>query len=254
MDDTRAGAFRKQLLEQARAGTVVIYPASEVPAELSVRVTENKGDDNWVVVDAALARRAAPIDARFYGSGNTLHLGANAVLGAVMRFHGSNGITHYEGAGQGPCVFQVTHWSNDTEVRIGAGSTSNGTQLIAMGDGARITIGPDCMFAADTWVMTSDMHCIVDSRTGEVLNKHGNVGNVDIERHVWVGQESMVLHGVRVGRGSIIGAKSLVKSDVPAESLVAGTPAKVLRGDATWLRNHAFTPHEFARVRAALDE
>lgn len=245
---------REALAARARDGAVVIHPANSVPAELAVNVSENRGEDNWVVVDASLERRTGPVEARFYGSSNTLYLGSNAILRGVMRFHGSGSTTSYDGEGRDPCFFQITHWSSDTAIRIGAGTTSNGTQLIAMGDGARISIGADCMFAANTWVMTSDMHCIVDSRTGEVLNSHGNIADVAIGGHVWIGQDSMILHGVQVGHGAVIGAKSLVKSTVPDTAVVAGTPARVVRENATWLRSHVFLPREFERVKEALEK
>lgn len=248
-----AQALRTLLAGQAETGAVVIHRPGNVPAGLNVHVAEDRGEDNWIVADAGLGERSGRIEVRFYGSGNTLHLGSNEIMAGVMRFHGSHGTTWCQGKGRAPSLFHVTHWSNRTEVRIGPGTTSNGTQLIATGDGARIHVGGDCMFAAATWVMTSDMHCIVDSRTGEVLNKLGNVGDVRIGRHVWVGQDSMVLHGVTIGKGAIIGAKSLVKSDVPETAIVAGTPAKVVRENATWLRSHAFTQHEFDRVRASLE-
>lgn len=49
-----------------------------------------------------------------------------------------------------------------------------------------------------------------------------------IEDDVWLGFGVIVLSGVRIGRGSIIGAGSVVSKDVPAYSLVVGNPAKVV--------------------------
>jgi acetyltransferase-like isoleucine patch superfamily enzyme len=52
---------------------------------------------------------------------------------------------------------------------------------------------------------------------------------VRIEANVWIGFDSCVLPGVTIGEGSIVGARSVVTSDVPAFTIVAGNPARVIR-------------------------
>ena len=47
-----------------------------------------------------------------------------------------------------------------------------------------------------------------------------------IGHNVWIGANSIVMSGIKIGNGSIIGANSFVKSDVPAYTIVFGTPAK----------------------------
>ncbi|MDY6896312.1 MAG: DapH/DapD/GlmU-related protein, partial [Thermotogota bacterium] len=50
-----------------------------------------------------------------------------------------------------------------------------------------------------------------------------------IEDNVLIGANAVVLEGVKVGQGSIIGAGSVVISDVEPYSVVAGTPAKFIK-------------------------
>ncbi len=50
-----------------------------------------------------------------------------------------------------------------------------------------------------------------------------------IEDDVWIGHSVSVLDGVRVGKGSVLGAGSVINKDVPPYSVVGGIPAKVLR-------------------------
>jgi len=50
-----------------------------------------------------------------------------------------------------------------------------------------------------------------------------------IEDDVWIGSGSVVLDGVRIGRGSVVAAGSVVTRDVPAHSVVAGVPARVIK-------------------------
>jgi acetyltransferase-like isoleucine patch superfamily enzyme len=50
-----------------------------------------------------------------------------------------------------------------------------------------------------------------------------------IGHDVWIGANAIILAGITVGNGSIIGANSLVTADVEPYSIVAGTPAKLIR-------------------------
>nr|WP_221394289.1 DapH/DapD/GlmU-related protein [Dyadobacter sp. NIV53] len=52
---------------------------------------------------------------------------------------------------------------------------------------------------------------------------------VYIEQNVWIGEMVTILPGVRIGRGSIIGANSVVSKTIPAFSIAVGTPAKVVK-------------------------
>lgn len=53
--------------------------------------------------------------------------------------------------------------------------------------------------------------------------------DIVVEDHVWLGAGAIVLPGVRVGAKSIVGAGSVVTRDVPAGTIVAGNPARVIR-------------------------
>lgn len=55
------------------------------------------------------------------------------------------------------------------------------------------------------------------------------VAPVLIRRGAWLGQNVVILPGVTVGRGSVIGAGSVVRSDVPDRTVVAGSPARIIR-------------------------
>lgn len=60
-------------------------------------------------------------------------------------------------------------------------------------------------------------------------------GDTIIGNDVWIGYDSIIMPGVKIGDGAIIAAKSVVAKDVPAYSIVGGNPARVIRnrfGDA----------------------
>jgi acetyltransferase-like isoleucine patch superfamily enzyme len=54
-------------------------------------------------------------------------------------------------------------------------------------------------------------------------------GGVSIGAHTWLGARVTVVDGVKIGEGCIIGAHSLVLSDIPPRSVAIGAPAKVIR-------------------------
>jgi maltose O-acetyltransferase len=50
-----------------------------------------------------------------------------------------------------------------------------------------------------------------------------------LEENVWLGARVVVMSGVTIGEGSVIGAGSVVTRDIPARTIAAGVPAKVIR-------------------------
>ena len=53
-------------------------------------------------------------------------------------------------------------------------------------------------------------------------------GPVVIEEDAWLGAGVKVLSGVRIGKGAVIGAQSLVNKDIPDYAIAVGVPAKVI--------------------------
>ena len=56
-----------------------------------------------------------------------------------------------------------------------------------------------------------------------------NKGDTIIGNDVWIGYESIVMPGVRIGDGAIVAAKSVVTKDVPPYTIVGGNPAKAIK-------------------------
>ena len=54
-------------------------------------------------------------------------------------------------------------------------------------------------------------------------------GDTEIGNDVWIGYESLIMPGVKIGNGAIVSSRSVVVSDVPAYSVVGGNPAKVIK-------------------------
>lgn len=89
--------------------------------------------------------------------------------------------------------------------------------LITFGDG--VLIGPNCTFTTATHPTDPLL------RTAGIEYAHPiTVGN-----DVWFGSNVVVLPGVKVGDGSVVGAGSIVTKDVPANTVVVGSPARVIK-------------------------
>lgn len=59
----------------------------------------------------------------------------------------------------------------------------------------------------------------------EAISKGDNI----IEDDVWIGYGVIIMSGIKIGKGTIIGAGSFVTKDVPPYSIVVGVPAKILK-------------------------
>lgn len=135
-------------------------------------------------------------------------------------------------------------------VRLGAGA-SIWPCAVLRGDLECITVGA-CSNVQDGAVI----HC--DPGQPTVLEDYVTVGHravihsAYIEAGCLIGIGAIVLDGVRVGRGSIIGAGAVVTRDIPPQSLAVGVPAKILRQlsteEAEGLRDHARKYHLLALV------
>ena len=133
-------------------------------------------------------------------------------------------------------------------IEIGSGTCFHSgaleTELTAFA-GAHLRIGKDCQINKGTVINASLSIDIADRcQIGYgviILDSHLHEEAVEerhlrpkpmaviIEEDVWLGSRVMIMPGVRIGRGSIVAAGSIVTRDVPPLSLFAGSPAKLVR-------------------------
>lgn len=73
------------------------------------------------------------------------------------------------------------------------------------------------------------------------------IRQVVIGKNVWIGANSVILPGVQIGDNSVIGAGSVIIEDVPAYSVVAGNPAKIIK-------QYDFETKRWQRVQTTLWE
>ena len=107
------------------------------------------------------------------------------------------------------------------DVVIGHGSRFTVGRKITIGD--HVKIAGDCSF-----LDTSGHPTDPDLRRQNLPAPPEKVREIVIGRDVWIGQFSIILPGTRIGDGAVIAAGSVVRGEIPALSIVAGNPAKVV--------------------------
>jgi acetyltransferase-like isoleucine patch superfamily enzyme len=90
-------------------------------------------------------------------------------------------------------------------------------------DQGGIVIGDDCLIGHNTVLATLN-HDLDPIRRADM-----HPAAIVIGRNVWIGANATVLPGVTIGDNAVIGAASVVTKDVPANAVVVGSPARVVR-------------------------
>ena len=80
----------------------------------------------------------------------------------------------------------------------------------------------------DNVTMAPRVHILCHDASTKTFLNYTKIGRVTIGDNVFIGAESVVLPGVTIGNNVIIGANSTVTRDIPANTVVAGSPAKVI--------------------------
>jgi acetyltransferase-like isoleucine patch superfamily enzyme len=107
--------------------------------------------------------------------------------------------------------------------------------------GAKSVLGQECTISAYQNVSIG-RECIIADRAMMIDFDHGMVEverpiraqgiykrDVNVGHNVWIGYGACVLRGVTVGDNSVVGTNSVVTADVPANAVVGGIPAKLIR-------------------------
>lgn len=126
-------------------------------------------------------------------------------------------------AGEGATLEPTFRCEFGRNIHLGARFFANFDAVML--DGAPITIGDDVLLGPKVGLYTSNHALDAGERAaGACWARPITVGDA-----VWIGGGVTVLPGVTIGDGAVVGAGSVVTRDVPARTVVAGNPARVLR-------------------------
>lgn len=119
----------------------------------------------------------------------------------------------------------IITYDRDVTIRVGSNVRLNGVGLMAK---RGITIGDNCILGS-TLLVDTDFHSV---RRDRATNPHAPVlsAPIAVGDNVWLAGQTVVLKGVTIGANSVIGFRAVVTRDVPPDVIVAGNPARVVRG------------------------
>lgn len=123
---------------------------------------------------------------------------------------------------------QVIEDGDDSRVRlqVGDGTSIAGNCVLSAAQG--VTIGRSVLLARNVYV-SDHSHAFADGDRAILDQGIERLAAVEICDGAWLGQNTVVMPGVRIGAGAVVGANSVVTTDVLDRTVVAGAPARVLR-------------------------
>lgn len=116
-------------------------------------------------------------------------------------------------------------------------------------DVGKVTFGDNCFLAPNVAIYTAGHPIHPDARNS--MYEYGI--DVTIGHNVWIGGNAVICPGVTIGDNCVIGAGSVVTKDVPAWSIAAGNPARVIRkiteeDKQYYFKDRKFDPESWAEI------
>ena len=184
----------------------------------------------WLVAKRVITRLGAVLHGRILGwKDASVPLSSNIV--GTKHIHVESG---FFATGE-MWIEAVSNYENESfspSIRIGRDFRASGRVHISATNS--IDIGDDCLFGSNIYVAD---HSHGDYRSLSQSSPHlaparrrlSPTGPVCIGNNSWLGDNVVVLGGVTIGPGAVIAANSVVTKDIPAMSIAAGIPARVIK-------------------------
>ena len=162
-----------------------------------------------------LPRRITNPDRMYFG--DNVSIGPGAVLTAQIQYPGP-WLRNPDGSSS----------VQEFDPRIFIGNRVTSTGALSITALSEVRIEDDVMFAPN--VMISDgSHGYETANQPYKYQKMWKIAPVTIRQGCWIGQNVVILPGVTIGELSIIGSNSVVTTSIPARSIAAGAPARVIK-------------------------
>ena len=218
----KKGFVRRLKKRLALKLAILVRSAEEEAAELALPGFANSPQNLLIQQPARL------INARYISIGDDVSLGPGCMLNAIRRYPGS----FLAGA---PDDIQPQEF--EPSIRIG--NRVSATGYLTIGAVSSVVIEDDVLLASHIFI-SDNRHGYSRTDIAYMYQPLEGIQPVIVGQGTWIGEHVVIMPGVKVGEYSIVGANSVVTKDVPARSMVVGSPARVIRKwsdeEANWIR------------------
>ena len=111
-------------------------------------------------------------------------------------------------------------------IEIGDNVGMSGVTIYAL---EKIQIGNDCLIGANVKIIDNDFHPVEPEARLSCDNSKIGHKPVYIGKNVFIGMNSIILKGTKIGDNCVIGAGSVLHGEFPDNCIIAGNPAKIIR-------------------------
>jgi len=134
----------------------------------------------------------------------------------------------FQKCGKNVNIERMAFFGSGRNIKIGSNSGIGINAYIAgIGAGGELIIGDDVIMAPDVVILT--LNHKYDNTKIPIFKQGYYSSSVIIEDDVWIGIRSIILPGVKIGKGAVVGAGAVVTKNVPPYSVVGGVPARIIK-------------------------
>ena len=192
-----------------------------------------KGRNNIVIFKEGVLRKNVQI--KIIGNNNTITIHPNCRLkNTKITIMGSN---NQVTLGEKVMVYESASFDvegSNTSVDIGKYTTIGSAKFKLGESNTSIIIGVDCMLSRDIVISTSDYHSVICTITNNRINPPKNI---EIKRHVWVGNGAFISKGAIIGNNCVVASRAYVSGkNFEDHTILGGLPAKQLKDNINWSR------------------
>jgi acetyltransferase-like isoleucine patch superfamily enzyme len=122
--------------------------------------------------------------------------------------------------------FDISRYTKGAKIIIGSETQIGRFAMMSAAD--KISIGKKCLLSYNISIMDHD-HNVLDPDVSPLEGGITKGKEIVIEDECFIGAHSFILKGVHLGRHCVVGANSVVTKSFPAYSVIAGSPAKLIK-------------------------
>lgn len=118
-----------------------------------------------------------------------------------------------------------------SKIKIGNNVATNNNIMLCAAN--YIEIGNDTLIGQYVTIMDHEAHGIEPNKRREL----GEIGTVIIGKNVWLGNNVVILKNSEIGENTVVATGAVVSGKFPANVIIGGVPAKIIKSDISWSRD-----------------